>query len=295
MRLAVLSALLLVASALHAPLALAYVSPGQPVGYVSDFARVLSAETVESLNASLAAFESETSNQIAVALIPNLGGDYIENYAVKLFEEWGIGTKSKDNGVLLLLAVEDRKLRIEVGYGLEGALPDSVAQTIIDREVVPKLKRGDYDSAVLAGVAGITKATVGEYTAEPSTFSFPKNGEAFIEFFLVLPFILISWLGAILGRSKSWWLGGILGAGVGASIWFIWPLAVLGGFLLTALLLGVGLAFDYAVSHAFHNAQAQGKRAPWWAGGGGLGGSSHGGFGGFGGGSSGGGGASGGW
>ncbi|MEN9561571.1 MAG: hypothetical protein RIQ56_844 [Candidatus Parcubacteria bacterium] len=293
MRAAALASLF-VAGVFYATPAFAYVSPGQPSGYVNDFARVLSGETVASLNTSLSTFQTETSNQIAVVLVPNLGGDYIENYAVKLFEEWGIGTKSRDNGVLLLLAIEDRKLRIEVGYGLEGALPDSVAQSIINNEMTPLLKQGNYDGAVVAGVEGIKKATAGEYVGEPDVLDLFKNSESFIELLVVLPLILVSWLGAILGRSKSWWLGGILGAGVGAGIWFFWPLAILGGFLLTAVLLGVGLLFDYIVSHAFHNAQARGMRAPWWAGGGGMGGHG-GGFGGFGGGSSGGGGASGSW
>src|SRR6185503_4886307 len=104
------------------------------------------------LEQELTAFEATTTSEIAVAIVPDMGGDYIENYAVKLFEDWKIGKAKQDNGVLLLVAVEERKLRIEVGYGLEGALPDSVAQSILDNEMTPRLRAGDYDGAVTAAV-----------------------------------------------------------------------------------------------------------------------------------------------
>jgi uncharacterized protein len=274
----------------------AYYSPGSPTGYVNDFARVLSAGEVSSLNAELSAFEASTSNQIAVVTIPSMQGDYIENFAVKLFEEWGIGKKDKDNGVLLLLSVEERKLRIEVGYGLEGSLPDSLAQRIINDDIVPELKAGDYDAAVEAGARSIMAATQGEYEGGGNPLGGMDAG-SFLTLFIFLPLVVFTWLAAILARSKSWWAGGAIGtlAGLGIGSYFA------AGVLITAasgLGLGfLGLIFDYIVSNAYTGAKLSSGKIPWWAGGGGFGGghSSGGGFGGFGGGSSGGGGASGGW
>ena len=108
----------------------AYSSPGSPTGYVNDFAEILSTETRASLEELLSSTDASTSAQVAVVTIKSLDGDTIENYAEKLFQEWGIGQKGKDNGVLLLVAVDDRKVRIEVGYGLEGALTDAESSWI---------------------------------------------------------------------------------------------------------------------------------------------------------------------
>ena len=285
-----LSALIAVAGVAFATPAFAYTSPGSPSGYVNDFAQVLSAGKTQELDARLAAFEQATSNEITVVTVPSMDGDYIENYAAKLFEEWGIGKKNTDNGVLLLLALEERKLRIEVGYGLEGALPDSVAQSIITNEITPLLKAGDYDGAVTAGVAGIEAATKGEYQGESNSGS--MSGEDLFFLFVLLPLFALQWFGAILGRSKSWWAGGIVGALGGLTVWAVFGLVLWFGFVLVGGLAVLGLLFDYFVSHAYSRSKTLGVHPPWWAGGGG---SHGGGFGGFGGGSSGGGGASGSW
>jgi uncharacterized protein len=270
--------------------AIAYTSPGAPTGYVSDFAGVLSAEVANKIETELVTFNASTTNEVAVVTVPNLGGDYIENYAVKLFEEWGIGTAKNDNGVLLIIAVEDRELRIEVGYGLEGALPDSVAASIIS-DMVPYLKDGDYDGAVTLGVTGITQATRGEYVGAGNTGSLDFDTIFSIFFFGI---ILIQWFIAVLSRSKSYWAGGVIGALAGGIMSSIFGWWLLGGAALTLSLFVIGLLFDYAVSSAYHEAKRTGLHPPWWTGGtGGTGSSSSGGFGGFGGGSSGGGGASG--
>lgn len=274
--------------------ALAYTSPGHATGYVNDFAHVLSQETVQNLNTELARFEASTSNEVAVVTVQNMHGDYIENYAVQLFKEWGIGKKDKDNGVLLLLAIDERKLRIEVGYGLEGALPDSVAQRIVTNDMTPLLKAVNYDSAVTVGVQGIESATQGEYVGTGSAFSISpfiaKNWLAL----LFLPLFVLQWFAAVLSRSKSWYAGGIVGALVGVVVWFFFIHTTLLAIIVTLVLTAIGALFDYVVSNAYTVAKQVGVRPPWWAGGRGFGGSS-GGFGGFGGGSSGGGGASGGW
>jgi uncharacterized protein len=276
----------------------AYTSPGAPVGYVNDFSGVLTAQTKQDLETSLAAFEKQTSNEITVAVVPSLSGDYIENYAVRLFEEWGVGKANRDNGVLLLLATEDREMRIEVGYGLEGTLPDSLAQRILDNELRPRLQSGDYDAAITAGVRAIESATKGEYapvddTASTVVESIWKN----IEFVVFVFLFALQWLGAILGRSKPWWPGGVIGIVAGVVLGVIFSLG-LWSILFVVLGLGLfGSIFDYVVSNAYRGAINSGSTPPWWAGGSGRGfGSSRGGgFGGFGGGGSGGGGASGRW
>ncbi|QQG38209.1 MAG: TPM domain-containing protein [Candidatus Kaiserbacteria bacterium] len=279
----------LLAGALLTPaIAFAYSSPGSPAGYVNDFANVLKSETITALDAELAAFNASTTNEIAVAIIPSMGGDYIENYAVRLFEEWGVGKASRDNGVLLLLSLEEREMRIEVGYGLEGALPDSTAASILG-EMRPYLKDGDYDSAITVGVRSIESATQGEYVAE-STESISFDWWWIFAIF----FFVVQWVAAVLARSKSWWAGGIVGGFAGIFIEAIgFTLGFFGLITLGAIVLG--LLLDYVVSHTYKAAKSSGTVPPWWAGGGGFGSGHGGGFGGFGGGSSGGGGASSSW
>lgn len=287
MKRALLGALILTI-ATSASVAFAYTSPGSPRGFVNDFAQVLSPSVITTLEQELNDFERTTSNEIVVVTVRDMSGDYVEHYAVKLFEEWGIGKKDVDNGALLLVALEERKLRIEVGYGLEGALPDSVAQSIVDHEITPHLQQGDYDGAVTAGVRAIEQATKGEYSAPADD----TDGDLLQGVFILVIFFL-QFVAAVLARSKSWWAGGIVGAIVGGGIWWFLVLSTLaGGAVLVGLTL-VGLGLDYAVSKGYENAKAQGVTPPWWTGGSGR--SSGGGFGGFGGGSSGGGGASGNW
>ncbi len=290
-----LAAALLASVTAFVPPAFAYSSPGAPTGYVNDFAKVLSTEAKQSLETELTAFEKQTSNEITIAIVPNMGGDYIENYAVKLFEEWGIGKKDKDNGVLLLLAIEEREMRIEVGYGLEGALPDSIAQSILNNDMTPLLKSGDYDGAIIAGVQAIEQATRGEYTA-------PNQSQNALEQLLqenpmsvLIPILFVfQFFAAILGRSRSWWAGGVIGFLGALGIGWFFALSLLFSVPLAIFLTILGLIFDYIVSTGYQNAKARGVNPPWWIGGPGRGGGG-GGFGGFGGGMSGGGGASGRW
>jgi uncharacterized protein len=148
---------------------LAYSSPGKPVNYVSDFANVLTDSQEAQLNSKLEAEEKNTSNEISVVTINSLDGDTIENYAVKLFEEYKIGKKDKDNGALLLIAVNDHKLRIEVGYGLEGVLTDLESYQIITNDITPEFKNGNYFSGIDKGTDSIIKSIEGEYTADTNT------------------------------------------------------------------------------------------------------------------------------
>lgn len=271
---------------------LAYYSPGKPENFVNDYAGMLSSETRDILEAKLNQFEKETSNEIAVVTIESLKGDTIENFSVKLFEEWGIGKKDKNNGVLILISQEDREMRIEVGYGLEGALTDTQSYWIIQNIMVPTFRAEDYDVGVTQAVNKIIAATKGEYTipssqqtsADPTFFGF-------IFYLLLFTFPIFA---SILARSKSWWLGGVIGFLIGLIL--VFTLSLITGMVITVILTFLGLLFDYVVSKEYRKAKTTGLPLVWWAGGGGFGrrGSSSG-FSGFGGGFSGGGGSSGRW
>jgi uncharacterized protein len=273
----------------------AYYSPGSPSGFVNDFAEMMSSQARQQLEQKLSQFEKDTSNEISVVTINSLQSDTIENFAVKLFEEWGIGKKDKDNGVLLLIAKADRQMRIEVGYGLEGALTDAQSYWIIQNMMRPAFQAGNYDQGISDAVDKIIAATKGEYVPSQNQSTSSKTGWNFksIETIIFLAFFAFVWLAAVLARSKSWWAGGIVGAVIGIVLIFVigWLLGLIALIILTPL----GLLFDYAVSKTYQKHKSAGTRFPWWIGGFGRGGGRGGGFGGFGGGSSGGGGASGSW
>lgn len=132
--------------------------------YATDFTNTISQNQIQQLNNRLKIFEDSTSNQLVVLLIPSLEGNAIEEVAHQIATENKIGTKEKENGVLFLISKNDRQVRIEVGYGLEGALPDAISSSIIRNEVIPHFRQGDFASGVFAGVNGIILATAGEYT-----------------------------------------------------------------------------------------------------------------------------------
>jgi uncharacterized protein len=132
---------------LSAPLFAQAPSQFRPTGYVNDFAHVLDSTTIGVLTNVAQQIDDKAQAQIAVVTVPNLGGSDIESYAVDMYKQWGVGNKKTDKGVLILLAVEDRKYRIEVGYGLEPILPDGKTGGF-GREAVPLLKQGDYNGAI---------------------------------------------------------------------------------------------------------------------------------------------------
>ena len=226
---------------------------------VTDLAGVLSPTEKQFLENKLVSIDDSSSNQIAVVILPTLDGYPIEEYATKLFRNLGIGNKKTNNGILLLVAINDRKVRIEVGYGLEGAIPDITANNIINNDIKPAFKQGAYFDGINAATDNIAKAAVGEYKVARQKEGKEKGGSIFL--FLVILFIII----AIVGKK-----GGNGGSNIGG-----------GGFsdIATGMLLGSLLG-------------GGGRHSGGYGSGGGFGG---GGFGGFGGGSSGGGGASGGW
>jgi uncharacterized protein len=230
-------------------------------GYVNDFANVLSQSGRDQLTALCTEVDQKAQAQIAIVTIKSLGGQPIEDYSIDLATRWGIGPKQKDRGVLILLAVDDHQYRVEVGYGLEGILPDGKVGGF-GREAVPYLRDNDYDAALLLitrRVADVIAADRG-ITLSGSTPAAPEKERNFphIPLFLVILIIYFIYYairgarsagpGSRYSRRGGWWIGPMIGGGMG------------GGW-----------------------------------GGGGFGGGGGGGFGGFGGGSFGGGGASGSW
>ena len=157
-----LSALALILSAILAIIALAVEARAAPAfppltGRVTDAAGILPADTVSALDARLAALEKQTSIQLVVATVPDLQGYEIDEYGYQLGRTWGIGQKGKNNGALLLVAPNERKVRIEVGYGLEGTLTDALTSQIIRRDIIPRFKAGDMAGGVVAGSNAIIK------------------------------------------------------------------------------------------------------------------------------------------
>jgi uncharacterized protein len=130
--------------------------------WVTDMPGALRADTIAQLNSAISDFERTTGGEMAVVVISSLDGLSIEESAVKLFELWGIGKKSKDNGLLLLWSTGDRRVRVEVGYGLEGVLPDGKTGAILDTYVISKFKSGEFDEGVLAGVGALLSAARNE-------------------------------------------------------------------------------------------------------------------------------------
>lgn len=185
-------ALLLTGSPLQAEI------PNKSVGTVHDFANILDLQTESELNSLIAQVEQKTSAEIAVVTIPSLEGMTVEEYAVKLFKQWGIGKKEKNNGVLVLVVPNERKMRIEVGYGLEPILPDGLCGEIIREQFVPAFKERDFSKGIVAGVNRIAQIIEKGEPASQSSFGrqFPISHEMpwslrIFMFLFLLPFVVI--------------------------------------------------------------------------------------------------------
>jgi len=202
-------------------------------GRINDYANMLSVQSATALEQKLAAFERETSTQVVLLTVSSLQGETIEGLAIRVGEAWQIGQQDKDNGVILLLAKQERKIRIEVGTGLQGALPDITAAQIIRNVIAPHLKAGNYDAGINAGLDAIIAATKGEFTAAATSRPAPKKTSSRYGILLVLlPLAAVVVFAAAASSRKS---GAIAG---GISL----PLAVelsLGASYSTVLLLGI--------------------------------------------------------
>ncbi|HUL22677.1 MAG TPA: TPM domain-containing protein [Thermodesulfobacteriota bacterium] len=275
-------------------------------GYVNDYARMISPLAKSKIEETLRAFEQSDSTQIVILTVPSLEGENIEEFGIKAGEAWKIGQKGKDNGVILIVSRQERKIRIEVGRGLEGKLTDLTAGRIIDLVIKPKFKREDFDGGFIAGVSSLIDATRGEFRAEPKP---ARRGQRGISPFLTI-LLFLGVVTLILG-SLSRVASGVIG-GIGlptlahffarvASIPVITLLAIFGfgaGFFLPSLFSSGGSRRDGNRHHRGGGFFFGPGTGGFFSGGGGFGGGdSSGGGGGFsgGGGSFGGGGASGDW
>ena len=159
-------------------------------GYVNDYAEIISPAVETKLETRLESFTASTGNELAVVTLKSLEGDTVENTAVALFEQWGIGQKDKDNGVLLLVVPNERELKIEVGYSLEPVLTDSRAGTIIRDVITPKFKENDYDSGITDGAEAIIAVLAGQEIAQSAgTNNYDGGRGVLIIFIMVITFI----------------------------------------------------------------------------------------------------------
>jgi len=263
-------------------------------GYVNDYAGMISPPARAELEEELRAFESSDSTQIVVLTIPSLEGEVIEDFGIKVGEAWKIGQKGKDNGAIFIVAKQERKMRIEVGRGLEGRVTDLMAGRIIDLVVKPRFKRGDFDGGVKAGISALIDASRGEFRAEGNHR--PQKTERSSQ---VLTFLIFGGIALLVLSSMSRVLGGIAGA-VGLPLLFLlsgFSLGIVFIIILALLGLGAGLLLPLLFSSGGHyRGGGFGPGGGFFGTGGGSGGGDFGG-GGFsgGGGDFGGGGASGDW
>ncbi|RZK77065.1 MAG: TPM domain-containing protein, partial [Pedobacter sp.] len=137
--------------------------PAKPNKLVNDYTSTLSSTQIQQLERKLVSFADSSSTQIAIAILKSVGDYDINEYAVELGRKWGVGEAKENNGIIIVVALGDRKISIQTGYGLEGALPDVYAKRIIENEIKPYFKAGDYYSGLDAGTTAIIKYTKGEY------------------------------------------------------------------------------------------------------------------------------------
>jgi uncharacterized protein len=193
------------------------VIPQAPTQYFNDYANAVSSSTASSLNQTLENFERQTSEQILVAVFPTMQSDSsIEDYTIRVARAWQVGQKDKNNGAVLFVFVQDHKMFIQVGYGLEGVLPDALCKRIIDEQISPRFKAGDFDGGLTAGVQSILAATKGEYKGTGATVADGRtrhqSGGSFFTFLLIIIVLLV-----IFSRGSGMFLPWLLLSGSGSN------------------------------------------------------------------------------
>lgn len=236
--------------------------PDRSTTIVTDYTNTLSAEQQRSLEEKLVAFNDSTSSQVAVVIMSSVGNYDISDYAVQLYNQWGIGQKQKNNGVLILVAKDDRKVFITTGYGMEGVLPDALCKRIVNNDILPNFKAGYYYQGIDAAVNSIMSIVKGEYSAEEYMQGKKEKFPLFGVLLAIIIFIIV--IISKVGSTRNYARRNNLG------FWAAWAL----------------------MNAAMNRGRSRGSWGGFSGGSGGFGG---GGFGGFGGGSSGGGGAGGSW
>lgn len=202
---------------------------------VTDLTGTLTAEQQAGIESRLAAFEQQKGSQVAVLIVPSTQPEVIEQYSIRVVEQWKLGRKGVDDGVLLLVAKNDRRMRIEVGYGLEGVLPDAIAKRIIAETITPHFKQGDFYGGISAGVDSILGVIQGEPlpAPKPSSSSGANSGNFLAHHFMMI-FIVAMIAGSILRAVLGGFVGGLATGGlVGFIVW------TLGAGLIFALVLAV--------------------------------------------------------
>jgi uncharacterized protein len=260
---------------------------------VVDLTGTLTAQQQAALEEKLNAFQARKGAQIAVLMLPTTEPEDIAQFGIRLADAWKVGREKPDDGSILIVAKDDREMRIEVGYGLEGVLPDITAHRIIDETIAPLFKQGDFYGGINAGLDQMIRIIDGEPLPEPDKKWKPDHGGGLPWPLLVIGgFVLAGFLRPLIGRGPA---AGVVGLGGGGLTWLITSsvLGALGagiGLFLFTLVFGLGSAMRSGRGHVFRD-------RGWPGGGGGFGGGGFGGggFGGGGGGGFGGGGASGRW
>ena len=207
-------------------------------GYVNDYGGMITPSAKSRIEEELRGFERSDSTQIVILIIPSLEGEGIEKFSIKVAEAWKVGQQRKDNGVLLIVSKQERKIRIEVGRGLEGKLTDLMAGRIIDQVIKPRFKQGDFDGGFITGVSALIDATRGEFKAEQRPVQRRQKG---LPPFLTL--LLFSGIFILILGSISRILGGVAGAlGLPALVYLtVLPVGLLIVILLALVGFGVGL------------------------------------------------------
>ncbi|SFH23020.1 uncharacterized protein SAMN05216299_103133 [Nitrosospira sp. Nsp14] len=263
---------------------------------VTDLSGTLSPTETAQLEKKLAAFEARKGSQVAVLIVPTTRPETIEQYAIRVAEAWKLGRKGIDDGVLLVIAKQDRTLRIEVGYGLEGVLPDAVAKRIVEETIIPMLRQGDFATAISAGVERIMSVIEGEPLPAPQS---RRSNTSPAGMNVVLDNIIFIFIALIVvGKILQSLFGRMIGSTLMSA-----AAGVIGWLVFSSILIGVMIAVFAFFLTLFGNSSggiSRGGRGGWYGGyGGGMGGRGGGGFGGGGfsggGGGFGGGGASGRW
>lgn len=205
--------------------------PARPNALVSDYANVLGDANRQMLERKLDDYNDSTSTQIAVVLIRSLGGYDIDNYGTALGRKWAIGQKGKNNGLLILAAIDDRKVTIQTGYGMEGSIPDAITNQIINEDIKPHFRQQDYYGGLDQATTDIIKYAKGEYKGNPKHHNGGGSGAGIIIFIIIIFILIIIFrnrggggqiIGGRGGASPFWWFiaGDMLGSsGRGGGGW----------------------------------------------------------------------------
>lgn len=292
---------LIVTLTLVGALAIPLTTSAQDISYpkpatVSDYTGTLTTEQLSALTSKIESFRAETSNEIALLIVNSTKPETIEQYSIHVAEQWKIGKKDIDNGLLFVIAMQDRKMRIEVGQGLEGVLPDLLTTRIIASYTTPEFKAGNYYKGINDTLDVVMAAAKKEFnTQELVDSTSSETSENFISFMIWIIFVFGFSFIQYMASTKSWWLGGMAGGGITLLLCLIFTFSLLATLIATIGFTIFGLIADFLLSKYGEKFGHGGGSGGFFFGGGSGGSSSGGGFSGFSGGGFSGGGGSGSW